>query len=434
VTPAARIAATIELLTLIEDENRPADLIAASFWQNRRYMGSKDRKSISDRVWTILRHRARYSWWIEKFGLHATSRLYVITDFIMSEHLTLETIKAIFSGESHAPTSLSLIERQFAGELIGQDLYHRDMPDWVRSEYPSWLDETLKERFGEQLSVEMGVMRDEATVDLRVNSLKTNRSDVMKMMIETDFSPLETPLSPLGIRLPARLSLSSQSLFRDGLVEVQDEGSQLVALLTDAKPGQMVMDFCAGAGGKTLALAATMQNKGRLFACDIHGGRAAQAKLRLRRAGIHNVTRHVLEKTNDKWLKRHLKSFDRVLVDAPCSGSGTWRRNPDSKWRLTPDNLENLKKTQSDILVQAAKLVTRGGRLIYATCSLLPDENEEQISSFLLNHLEFELINIDQVWTEVLPTPCPQSGPYLKLTPYQHKTDGFFVAVMLRKG
>jgi 16S rRNA (cytosine967-C5)-methyltransferase len=224
--------------------------------------------------------------------------------------------------------------------------------------------------------------------------------------------------------------LTAQTAFREGLVEVQDEGSQLLALLTDARPGQAVVDFCAGAGGKTLALAAAMENKGRLVACDVNQRRAERAMLRLRRAGVHNVTRRLLEGESDKWVKRHGGTFDRVLVDAPCSGSGTWRRNPDAKWRLTPAGLDELVSLQGRILDSAARLVRPGGRLVYATCSVLADEDEARVEAFLASHPNFRLIPLPEVWSAAVGGACPVEGPMLRLTPARTNTDGFFAAVM----
>ena len=223
-------------------------------------------------------------------------------------------------------------------------------------------------------------------------------------------------------------------MFRDGRVEVQDEGSQLVALLVDARPGQAVVDYCAGAGGKTLALAARMENKGRLLALDVSAGRVDRATQRLRRAGVHNVTRRLLEGESDKWLKRNAASFDRVLVDAPCSGTGSWRRNPDAKWRLRPEDLTELVAKQAAILASAARLTKPGGRLVYATCSLLAAENDRQVEAFLATHAGWRVVPVAEVWTSVLGTPCPTDGPWLHLTPAQHGTDGFFAAVLERTG
>jgi 16S rRNA (cytosine967-C5)-methyltransferase len=231
--------------------------------------------------------------------------------------------------------------------------------------------------------------------------------------------------------------LSTLAAFKDGLVEVQDEGSQLAALLLGARPGMRVVDFCAGAGGKTLALAATMKNRGKLVACDTAGWRLERSGQRLRRAGASNVERRALTSERDPWVKRHAKSFDRVLVDAPCLGIGSWRRNPDAKWRATPNDLAELQVRQHDILASAARLVKPGGRLVYVTCSLLREENEAQAERFLDETADFALIPIARAWEETIGTPCPAPGPiggdYLRLTPAQHNTDGFFVAMFERK-
>jgi 16S rRNA (cytosine967-C5)-methyltransferase len=278
----------------------------------------------------------------------------------------------------------------------------------------------------------MGALRDEAPVDLRVNTLKSDRDAARGALAEAGYPAEPTRLSPIGLRLPARIALTAQGVFRDGLVEVQDEGSQLVALLTDARPGQAVIDYCAGAGGKTLALAAAMANKGRLVACDVNAARSDRAAQRLRRAGVHNVTRHLLVGEGDKWLKRHAASFDRVLVDAPCSGSGTWRRNPDAKWRLRSETLAELTVTQAGILDAAIRLVRPSGRLVYATCSLLAEENEAQIEAALSRHAGMSAVPIAAVWAETIGGACPSTGPFLRLTPAAQGTDGFFVAVLER--
>jgi 16S rRNA (cytosine967-C5)-methyltransferase len=227
-------------------------------------------------------------------------------------------------------------------------------------------------------------------------------------------------LSPWGIRVFERPSLNALPMLKNGLVEIQDEGSQLVAHLVDAQPGQRVADFCAGAGGKTLALAAQMQNKGRIFACDVAAGRLKRSAERFRRAGVHNIETKILESERDPWVKKHQGQFDRVLVDAPCSGSGTWRRNPDARWRTA--DLGALLDTQGRILASAARLVRPGGRLIYATCSLLPEENERQIEKFLRENTGFALIKTDG--------RLEMAGDYLSLTPAQHGTDGFFAAAI----
>ncbi|TAN58290.1 MAG: RsmB/NOP family class I SAM-dependent RNA methyltransferase, partial [Rhodospirillales bacterium] len=259
-----------------------------------------------------------------------------------------------------------------------------------------------------------------ARLDLRVNALKTTRQDAIAALAFEGIAAEPTELSPWGLRVASRVNLMATKVFKDGFVEVQDEGSQLAALLVGAEPGMAVCDFCAGAGGKTLALAATMNNKGRLVACDVSEGRLFRSADRMKRAGVQNVTRHVLDAAGAKWLKRQAGSFDRVLVDAPCTGTGTWRRNPDAKWKLSPEDLEELVKKQADILDRASRLVKPGGRLLYVTCSLLPDENEAQIEAFLARSPGFS------------PEPAWQDKTYLHLTPAQHGTDGFFAAKLVR--
>jgi 16S rRNA (cytosine967-C5)-methyltransferase len=231
------------------------------------------------------------------------------------------------------------------------------------------------------------------------------------------------------LRIDGRRPVTSGPAFQSGLVEIQDEGSQLIAALTDAKPGMRVVDWCAGAGGKTLALAAMMGNRGQIVACDVSGSRLDGAVRRLRRAGVNNVERHLVE-PGDKWAKRRAAAFDRVLVDAPCTGTGTWRRNPDARHRLTEQDLLELTRKQSSILDTASALVRPGGRLVYATCSLLQEENEGQVSAFLLRHPDFGLVPLAQVWP--FEGVAPPEGEMLSLTPARHGTDGFFAAVLER--
>ena len=431
-SPAAQIAAAIELMATIAADGRPADAVASHYFKSRRYIGSKDRRAISTRVWGALRRRARLGWWLAELKFEDFPRERVLADLILTDRLDEAALKALFSGEKNAPEKLTAEDRRLIEQLSGKDIFNHAMPSSVKGEFPDWIEPRLAALFGEDLSREMAVMRDEAPVDLRVNTLATDRETAQAVLAKEGLKSEPTPLSPIGLRLPARVALAAQGPFKDGLVEVQDEGSQLVALLTGAEPGQAVLDLCAGAGGKTLALAAAMKNKGRLVACDTHSARSERAVQRLRRAGVHNVTRHVLEGEGDKWLKRQKGTFDRVLVDAPCSGSGTWRRNPDAKWRLTEAGLLELVALQGKILTQASALVKPGGRLVYATCSLLPEENERQVEVFLAANTDFAVIPIADAWGETVGTPCPVPGPYLRLSPAAHNTDGFFAAVMQR--
>ena len=423
----------VELLEEIAHQERPADLVAGAFLRARRYIGAKDRRAISDRLWGILRRRARIDWILEQCRVESSARRRLLADLILGDRMAPEELAELCTGGARGLEPLSPQDWALLQQLKGRDFFHHDMPAWVRGEYPEWIEPLLGALFGERLAAEMGALRDEAPVDLRVNSLKGDRETARAALAAEGFEAVPTPYSPIGLRLPARLALTAQAAFRDGLVEVQDEGSQLLALLTDARPGQSVVDFCAGAGGKTLALAAAMQNKGRLIACDVNQRRAEQATLRLRRAGVHNVTRKILESETDKWVKRHSDSFDRVLVDAPCSGTGTWRRNPDAKWRLTAEGVAHLVALQGKILASAARLVRPGGRLVYATCSMLAEEDERQVEAFLASHPSFHLLPVGEAWAATIGGACPVEGPYLRLSPARHNTDGFFAAILERQ-
>lgn len=439
---AARLQAAIELLAEIEAVPRPADGTASAYFRERRYIGSKDRRAISDRVWGVLRGWAKLTWWLHWGAMRTgrdikiTARQRVIADLMITDHLKADDdLPRLFTGERHCPERLSNGEIAIARAIQGRPQWSKDMPPAVRFEVPDWIWSRFAGLFGDDAERELTAMLDEAPVDLRVNSLKGDRGAAAAALEGEGVRADATRLSPLGLRLRSgRVNLAGLALFNDGLVEVQDEGSQLVALLTDARPGMAVVDFCAGAGGKTLGLAAAMQNKGRLVACDVSEGRLERSAVRLKRAGAHNVTRRALSSEHDKWVKRQAGTFDRVLVDAPCSGTGTWRRNPDARWRLKPEHLEDLKARQASILDSAARLVKPGGRLVYATCSLLPEENREQVDAFLSRHPEtFHLKPVREVWAEVINSPtCPGDGETLRLTPCRDDTDGFFVAVLER--
>jgi 16S rRNA (cytosine967-C5)-methyltransferase len=316
---------------------------------------------------------------------------------------------------------------------IGQDLDSPDMPDAVRAECPAWLWPHMEARFGDEVGTAVAALGLEAPFDLRVNPLAgLSREAVIAALAEEQVPAVPTSLSPFGLRLDRRRPVDSMAPFKSGALEVQDEGSQLAALVAGAGPGMLVIDYCAGAGGKALALAAGMQNKGRLILFDVSKGRLDRAAVRLRRAGIHNAERKVLAE-GDKSVKRLAGKADRVLVDAPCSGTGTWRRNPDAKWRYGAEDLVELTKTQRTILERAASLVKPGGRVIYVTCSVLRAENEDVVEGFLAESDKFSVLPMAGVWAQAVgDTPCPTSGPYLTLSPHRQGTDGFFVAVLER--
>jgi 16S rRNA (cytosine967-C5)-methyltransferase len=440
VTPAARIAAAIELLEealqglatspLLVGEGwgegsspaehtppptpsrrgrgrttgaRPADAVANDYFRARRFIGSGDRRAVSDRVWRVLRTYRRLTWWLTD---KATPRLLVAASMLL-EGGAMTDVASAYSGGQFAPAALAPSEQAVLRRLQGRMLEHASMPDAVRLEVPDWLLPRID-------AAELRALLEPAPLDLRTNLLKTTRDEARAALAAEGLETTPTPLSPWGLRIDGRRAVTTGPAFRAGLVEIQDEGSQLVAALVDARPGMRVADWCAGAGGKTLALAMTMRNRGQLLACDVSAARLDSAVRRLRRAGVHNVERHLIE-PGDKWAKRRAGSFDRVLVDAPCTGTGTWRRNPDARLRLAEADLAELLLKQTAILDQAAPLVRAGGRLVYATCSLLSVENEDQVTEFLARHSAF----------------AKSDG--LSLSPARHGTDGFFAAVLERR-
>jgi 16S rRNA (cytosine967-C5)-methyltransferase len=419
VTPSARIQSTLELLQEIADTPRPADALVSAYFRARRFIGSKDRAAISTRLYAILRHHARLVWWLEKHSFVSVPRLRLLAWLALGEKLTLKNIGELCSGGKYAPKELEENERVFLRKIQGSTIEHPDMPEEIIAECPPDCAAALKKKFGKNFMREMRAMQEPAPLDLRINPLKTTREEILEALKQMGLKAKAGELSPWSVRVFERPSLNALPMLKNGLVEIQDEGSQMVALAVDARPGERIVDFCAGAGGKTLAIAAMMQNKGKIIACDVMEGRLKRSAERFRRAGLHNIEVRTLNSERDPWVKKHKASFDRVLADAPCSGTGTWRRNPDARWRPLGPGLEKLVKTQAEILDSAARLVKTGGRLIYATCSLLPDENENQIEKFLATHPDFTL------------SQCGLNGAdYLSLSPSQNGTDGLIAAVM----
>ncbi|WP_158744640.1 RsmB/NOP family class I SAM-dependent RNA methyltransferase [Acidisphaera sp. L21] len=429
-TPAARLAAAIELLVEVDTfPRRPADAVANEFFRNRRFIGSGDRRAVSERAWRILRTRRRLSWWLERAGTAPTPRMLVAASLLL-EGWTVPGVQQSYSGGQYGPAPMLAQEIEAAGQLAGHTLDHPQMPDAVRLEMPDWLLPHVAARFGNALDPELLAMEEEAPLDLRVNLLRGTREQARVALLAEGIPSEPTPISPWGLRIEGRRAVTTGAAFQSGLVEIQDEGSQLVAALVGAGPQMRVADWCAGAGGKTLAIAMTMENHGHIVACDVHDKRLEGAVRRLRRAGVHNVERHLIA-VGDKWAKRRAGTFDRVLVDAPCTGTGTWRRNPDARARLRPIDLQELLPKQAAILDDASRLVRAGGRLVFATCSLLSEENEAQVEAFVARHPEFVVVPLDRAWT--LPGSPPGPGPYLSLTPRTHGTDGFFGAVLERR-
>lgn len=424
-TPAARIQTVITLLEKIGGSRIPMDAVIGDYMRTRRYIGSKDRAFIAETVYEIMRAHARLGWWLEKTGTDDTPRNRIISYLVLTGQ---ETIEHLFDGSKYGPARLTKDEQNIMATLNGHGLKHSGMPASVRVECPPFYEQSLREYFGDAFEEEMSAMIPAATLDLRVNIGKHTREDIQQSLQQNGVETAPAPYSPWALRATQKAFLSKTKAFKKGWIAIQDEGSQLIALACNAQSGMAVLDYCAGAGGKTLAIAACMENKGRIVACDTEASRLEKARPRFRRAGVHDIieTRPLNTDQNRKWLRRQKGTFDVVLADVPCSGTGTWRRNPDMRWRTYGPPLEDLIRTQSDILDKIAKTVKPGGMLVYATCSLLPEENEKQAEAFLKRHPEFSTRPPPNIADSCL------SGPFLRLTPHRHNTDGFFAACFIK--
>ncbi|WP_159999905.1 RsmB/NOP family class I SAM-dependent RNA methyltransferase [Roseomonas sp. 18066] len=438
-TPSARIAATVALLAEVAaTPRRPADATANGFFRERRYIGSGDRRAVAERAWSVLRQKLRLDWHLAQHHLPPTPRLLIMAHLLLVERWTMDGVLQGFPGGRFNagppdPGEMALIQA-----LAGKPLSEDSQPEAPRFNLPDWALEGFRARFGEELPAAAAAMDQAAPLDLRANLLRGTVEQAAAALAAEGIPTERMAFSPWGLRIPDRRPILATKAFTDGLIEIQDEGSQLIALLTGAKPGMRFADYCAGAAGKTLAVAAMMGNRGRIVACDVSSVRLEGAVKRLRRAGVDNAERHLLV-AGDRWVKRRAGQFDRVLVDAPCSGTGTWRRNPDARSRTTARDLAELVTKQREILDHVAELVRPGGRLVYATCSVLPDEDGSQVEAFLARHADYEAVPLAEAWAEAasgmpqeLPPP-PGPGPWMELAPHSHGTDGFFAAVLRRK-
>ncbi len=427
----ARVQTVIEMMDLVVKEDRPADGVISYYYKHHRYIGSKDRQAINTRLYRLMRIYHKISWWVvQRAGRELTGRNMVIAEMLLSKEQGADTLHRIFCGtptDHYPPKPLTRSETAYAELLNKQDLEHEDMSEEVRLECPEWAYKQLKDTLGDGFEAEMKAMMGQAPLDLRVNTLLSDRNTVFSQLKKDEIDLRKCKMSWLGLRVKGRPPLSQHDLYRTGHFEIQDEGSQMVAFVADTKPGEQVVDFCAGAGGKTLAMAASMENKGRIIATDVLETRLNRSKHRFRRANAFNIETRPLSSEHDKWVKRHTKSFDCVLVDAPCSGTGTWRRDPDKRFKQLGPGLVELLPLQKSILQSASRLVKPGGRLVYATCSLLNSENENQIKDFLFNNPDFTVKPVSEI-NEAIPA----DGDYLNLTVAKDDTDGFFAACLVR--
>lgn len=414
-TPAARLTAAASILDSIAQGKHPAEAVLKAWGQQNRYAGSKDRRAIADRVYKVLRARGRLSWIM---GGREDGRALVIGSLSAIDGLRLEEIEALHSGEGHGPRPLSKQERSRLAAGEG------DLPGWVASGLPEFVVEDFKTTYGDGWTEQArALMAPRAPIDLRVNAT-ANVDAVEAELREAELSPERTPWSPWGLRLASEPPPNVQALdaFRNGRVEIQDEGSQVVCALAGAAPGMTVVDYCAGGGGKTLGLAQAMKGEGRLIASDVVRKRLDNIQPRLDRAGVEAEL--VLLGQNGGGLEALNGQVDLVLVDAPCSGSGTWRRRPEDAWRLTAEEVARLHALQVRILGQASKLVKPGGRLAYVTCSMLTAENEASADAFEAAHPEFFPVAVTAPWGG--------EATRLRMSPATTNTDGFFFALYER--
>ena len=399
---SGRIRAAIELLDEIFSFRQPADNTVNVYFRTRRYIGGGDRREISALVWFVLR---RYGRLRRSFGKDPTGREAVAAAL----RYRGTAVDPLFDGDKYSPAPLTAEERAALARLPD------NLPDAV-AECPDWLRGRIDD-------ADIRAMVDEAPLDLRVNTLKSTREDVLKLLEQSGIKAEKTPYSPVGVRVRERVNVTALPVYTDGLVEIQDEGSQIVSLLTRAEAGQIAIDWCAGGGGKTLALSAMMNAKGTLYAADMNVKRLRNLPERAARAGANNVI--LLNDYNS------LKQYDLVLVDAPCTGTGTWRRSADARWRISPEQSAQIIETQQKILDKACRFVKKNGRLFYITCSLDAAENEDQAAAFIQNHTDFVPEDLSPVLKKT--TGIEQSGKTVRLRPSVCETDGFFAASFVKK-
>lgn len=421
-TPAARVEAAICLLDAIDKDLISAAKTSTRWFRKRRYAGSKDRTWVLFFVFSILRRRGELDWALDL--PNPSSRHRVIAALVILESFDHNSIISFFENQKYGPTALSEDEHSIIQSLV-QPRDHKSAPDWVLANVPEELIGLLAQTFGDGWVQELLSFSSPAPIDLRINTLKADSNQVFKILEDENISASTSSHLPLGIRLEGRANIRNSLAYRSGLVEIQDLGSQISSLLVDAKPEHTVIDACAGSGGKSLAIAAQMSNKGSIFCYDSDFRRLGRSKDRLARAGVEIV--QIVNSINELPLEA-----DRVVLDVPCTGSGTWRRDPAIKWDTTSDSINKMVEVQKKILEQFSQHVIIGGELIYITCSIFIQENEDQINSFISGHPEFTIVSNKEKWTNLFNTNFPGPDPYVCLSPLRTKTDGFFIATLKR--
>jgi 16S rRNA (cytosine967-C5)-methyltransferase len=412
----AQIDAIVHALAVVLPARTPADVVLKHYFRDNRSLGSRDRALVADTVYSVLRRRRL----LETLTPSAAPRELALASLVKLQGVSIGQLESLLKSS----------ERNWLAELKARDM--DALPFEVKADLPDWVIERLRRRYADSEILALArSLQHPAPLDLRVNTLKAPREAVLERL-EADGTPgAATRYSPVGVRVKEKVALNKHPMFLDGAVEVQDEGSQILGLLVEPRRSDMVVDFCAGAGGKTLQLGAAMGSHGRLYAYDVSDKRLANLTPRLRRSGLSNVHPQRIDGENDTKVKRLRGKVDRVLVDAPCTGLGTLRRNPDLKTRQTEAGLAELTAKQWAILEAAAALVKPGGRLVYGTCSLLEEENEAIVERFLAAHPDFAIVPCSEVLARQ-GIEIPGCERYLRLLPHLHDTDGFFAAVMQR--
>ncbi len=421
--PKALLEACSELVRLTLKFDHPADAIVSRFFRDHRGLGPRERATLAETVYTVLRKKLLFDHYAPSGSGPKERRMAILGFYGPGDFLR---------------SAMSEQERNWLDQCEKIDV--ADLMERHRHNLPEWLAQPLKEQLGAEFWPLAESLNQAAGLDLRVNVLTSKRDEIQKELAKAGIKAIATPYSPLGLRITGRPALNKLDAFARGAFEVQDEGSQLLAMLVDARRGEMVVDFCAGAGGKTLALGASMRSTGRLYAFDTSAHRLDALKPRLGRSGLSNVHPVAIAHERDDRIKRLAGKIDRVLVDAPCSGLGTLRRNPDLKWRQNQQSIDEMATKQLAILQGSSRLVKSGGRLVYATCSLLRQENEHVAESFSALNSEFVPLDVGDVISNLKMTTaaklCSGGGnglKYLHLWPHQHATDGFFAAIWQRK-
>jgi 16S rRNA (cytosine967-C5)-methyltransferase len=412
--PNALLDLCTELLRQVLQFDMPADSVVSAFFRKHRDLGQRERHTLAETVYNVLRRRLLFQH-LAQTGSGPLERRMAILGWQGSEGFLRGAL-----GEH---------EQQWLAKARAVDT--ASLQPKLRHNLPDWLAQPLQQALGDEFDALAASLNEPAPLDLRVNILKAKRDEAQAALAAAGIDARPTPYSPWGLRVDGKPALNKLEVFTKGEVEVQDEGSQLLALLVSPKRGEMVVDFCAGAGGKTLALGAAMRNSGRLYAFDVSGHRLDALKPRLARSGLSNVYPAQIAHERDDRIKRLAGKIDRVLVDAPCSGLGTLRRNPDLKWRQSPAAIDELREKQGAILESAARLLKPGGRLVYATCSLLGSENEAIAQAFAAAHPDFQPVPAGQALerAQVNEAASLDNAGYLRLWPHRHHSDGFFAAV-----